>query len=584
MKILIIGNGFDLAHGLPTTYIDYLMFASAMKKLTGYIGRAACYAAGELSREEYETMHPAVRQFLIALADQAEEKDGAFIFPESWTDEYYRNAGNIWETYFQVLHIQKKMNGIGWIDLETEIRYVIECFDRMSDNLYKEIIFPENEEDAGTRETLNQLFRKFDREKIEVFYNYLKNAFLTGKDREQRICYADLREIAYDHLLRFARCFELYLQQCVSRISVTLQSPDIASLYPNKVLSFNYTDTFDRYYKHAEAVAETDSTGKVTQGSLIPFTQYIHGKMGSGNIIFGIDEYSVGEERDKRVNYNVFKKFVERILYKTGFEYREWISDIVNTEYIGEVLVYVFGHSLDITDKDILSDLITTDKVTTVIYYFSREQQASQISNLIKMIGHDRFLDMINAVPPRIVFKAQQNMIPLENEPSRIEIVKGDITHQDADCIVNAANNRLSGEYGVSRAIFSAAGYRSMENACAEYGACATCSCVVTPAFKLNAKYVIHAVGPVWRGGNNNEAQKLYACYRNILDAAMKRDCHSVASPIVSGGVHGFPDDAFWPAAISACKDFFRENPDYHFEITFVVITAEKAELGRRFL
>ena len=555
-----------------------------MKELTGYIGRAACYAAGELSREEYETMHPAVRQFLIALADQAEEKDGAFIFPESWTDEYYRNAGNIWETYFQVLHIQKKMNGIGWIDLETEIRYVIECFDRMSDNLYKEIIFPENEEDAGTRETLNQLFRKVDREKIEVFHNYLKNAFLTGKDREQRICYADLREIAYDHLLRFARCFELYLQQCVSRISVTLQSPDIASLYPNKVLSFNYTDTFDRYYKHAEAVAETDSTGKVTQGSLIPFTQYIHGKMGSGNIIVGIDEYSVGEERDKRVNYNVFKKFVERILYKTGLEYREWISDIVNTEYIGEVLVYVFGHSLDITDKDILSDLITTDKVTTVIYYFSREQQASQISNLIKMIGHDRFLDMINAVPPRIVFKALQNMIPLENELSRIEIVKGDITHQDADCIVNAANNRLAGDVGVSRAIFSAAGYRSMENACAEYGACATCSCVVTPAFKLNAKYVIHAVGPVWRGGNNNEAQKLYACYRNILDAAMKRDCHSVASSIVSGGVHGFPDDAFWPAAISACKDFFRENPDYHFEITFVVITAEKAELGRRFL
>ena len=121
-------------------------------------------------------------------------------------------------------------------------------------------------------------------------------------------------------------------------------------------------------------MTETDSTGKVTQGSLIPFTQYIHGKMGSGNIIFGIDEYSVGEERDKRVNYNVFKKFVERILFNTGFEYREWIADIVNREYPGDVRVYVFGHSLDITDKDILSDLITTDKVTTVIYYFSREQ------------------------------------------------------------------------------------------------------------------------------------------------------------------------------------------------------------------
>lgn len=584
MKILIIGNGFDLAHNLPTTYIDYLMFAAAMKKLTGYAGCAADFDSEELSRKEYNTMHPSVRKFLLSLAQQSVKKDDAFIFPESWMDEYYRNANNIWEAYFQILHVQKKMNGIGWIDLESEIRYVIECFDRMSDNLYNEIIFPENEEDAGTREALQGLFRKFDRDKIDVFFNFFKDSFQAEERNSQRLCYTDLRDIAYDHLLRFARCFELYLQQCVSRIDVTLQSPDIAALYPNKVLSFNYTDTFDHYYQHATVTADPDSTAQVTHGALMPFTQYIHGRMGSGNIIFGIDEYGVGEERNKRVNYNVFKKFVERILFNTGFEYREWINDIVNREYPGDVFVYIFGHSLDITDKDILSDLIITEKVTTIIYYFSRKQQASQISNLIKMIGYDRFLKMINAVPPRIVFKAQQAMVPFENEPSRINIVKGDITLQEADCIINSTNNSLRGDSGVSNAIFVAAGYTSMKNACAEYGACATCACVVTPAFKLKAKYVIHTVGPIWKGGGHNEDQKLYECYHNILETAMKHDCHSLASPLISSGVHGYPMESFWPTAISACTDFFKEHPEYHFDVRFVTSNQENAELGKNYL
>ena len=185
------------------------MFAAAMKKLPKYVGDAADFDVKELSRYEYHTMHPSVRKFLLSLAQQSVKEDGAFIFSESWMDEYYRSANNIWETYFQVLHVQKKMNGIGWIDLESEIRYVIECFDRMSDNLYNEIIFPENEEDVGTREVLQGLFRKFDREKIDVFYNFIRDSFQAEERNSQRLCYTNLRDIAYDHLLRFARCFEL---------------------------------------------------------------------------------------------------------------------------------------------------------------------------------------------------------------------------------------------------------------------------------------------------------------------------------------------------------------------------------------
>lgn len=122
----------------------------------------------------------------------------------------------------------------------------------------------------------------------------------------------------------------------------------------------------------------------------------------------------------------------------------------------------------------------------------------------------------------------------------RLEVVEGDITRQSTDAIVNAANEGLARGGGVCGAIFAAAGPR-LEPACAALGRCPTGDAVATPAFALSARWIIHAVGPVWRGGGSGEAELLASCYERVLHAADELGARSVAIPAISTGIYGYP-------------------------------------------
>jgi O-acetyl-ADP-ribose deacetylase (regulator of RNase III) len=141
-----------------------------------------------------------------------------------------------------------------------------------------------------------------------------------------------------------------------------------------------------------------------------------------------------------------------------------------------------------------------------------------------------------------------------------IELVLGDITQQDVDAIVNAANPTLLGGGGVDGAIHRAGGPEILAE-CRELGGCETGDAKATGGGNLPARHVIHAVGPIWRGGDEGEAELLASCHRRAIELADELGCKSLAFPAISTGAYGYPVDLAAPVAIAATKKALAAHP-----------------------
>jgi O-acetyl-ADP-ribose deacetylase (regulator of RNase III) len=164
----------------------------------------------------------------------------------------------------------------------------------------------------------------------------------------------------------------------------------------------------------------------------------------------------------------------------------------------------------------------------------------------------------------------------------RVELINGDITSLDADIIVNAANKTLLGGGGVDGAIHNAAGPDLYEE-CKSLNGCETGQAKITNGYRLRARYIIHTVGPVWRGGSNDEKALLASCYNSSLAIAKEMKVRTIAFPGISTGVYGFPKELAAIIAISETRRFLDKNK-YPEKVIFVTYDRENYETYRKLL
>lgn len=370
MNVLVIGNGFDLAHGLPTRYMDFLEFIEKYKE----------YYYNSLVYCDYTNI-------TVYFKDLKENKSDIYNEINNLINE------NRWIHHFLKLKDENMLkNKPTWIDFESEISKVIQTLDKIKRSFKNDSYSEWNQVklDEYEYEVLHNIF-DFDR-KLDIV-----SRFLLLKEIES------ITKKLVEDLNRLIRCLEIYLDDYVSnKYFETLKKKEfITNLKIDNVLSFNYTNTYKRLYG----------------SSNIKFN-YIHGMVNckhdldSCDLILGIDEYLNDNEKNQYVDFIQFKKFFQRIYKGTSCSYKEWLEtfEIHKKEFpkLRRVLnIYFLGHSLDVTDKDILKELLLHESVNTTIYYHNQEALSRLIANLVKVIGEDELISRTGGYHGSIKFKQQ---------------------------------------------------------------------------------------------------------------------------------------------------------------------------------
>lgn len=413
MDILVIGNGFDIEHGLPTKYGDFLDFMKGICILSK--GAYVDNKMGFMSKLDKDILkhesNVKVKGFLYddkffdrtSLNQWKKEADSVELI------KYCKN--NIWLEYF----IEKENYIVErWVDFESEISKIIQSLDYANE---LSIFYKNNNKKFG-KDTLMK-FEKYDEDKekiVKEILNYLERKLGSYRTLNiYEICGDELKTIIKalnEDLLQLIRCLEIYLCDYVEKIKCAKSKYFEDDKY-DVVLSFNYTQTFRKLYKIKRILGTT----KINN----PF-DYIHGKAdlkehkykNQNNMVLGIDEYLEGDDKNKKLDFIQFKKYFQRIFKRTGNEYMKWIKKMNND--MSSNTITIFGHSLDASDKDILRKLIlesgyknkegSYDRNTQVIiYYYNEEVYAQQISNLVRIIGQDELIDRVYSENQSIIFK-----------------------------------------------------------------------------------------------------------------------------------------------------------------------------------
>lgn len=372
MNILVVGNGFDIAHDLPTSYKDFLHFTDAFMEFK--TKRKVLNAQIPVKEDKKEKQ---LVKYLIALFNNAETDDDIQQLV-SEIDELITD--NKWMEHFKNINIAQ-----GWVDFEREIAQVIRVFDE----LRNQVLAKQQIDNMGVH------LNPYQKTVLEPFIG--QASLITSTETID-----NMKNKLLNDLNKLTRCLEIYLIDYVEKITIEKKLPDIEELDINRIVSFNYTNIYVMNY--------------ATNSSQV-ICDFIHGEaklentIDTCNMVIGIDEYLVGSDKEKNLEFIQFKKFFQRIYKATGSNYINWLNELKPrpTEHYfpKESNIYIYGHSLDPTDKDILAKLITSKNVKTTIFYHNQEALEKQIINLVSVITEDELIYRTGT--KNIIFKKTKN-------------------------------------------------------------------------------------------------------------------------------------------------------------------------------
>lgn len=386
-KILLIGNGFDLAHGLPTSYKDFLDFCKMVRELYTYPIIDNEYNQKKLI--DWNTDKTIKSKLLECYENRKNCFEDKITTQCKELDELYDCIKeNVWINYFLE---REKSIGENWIDFESEISNVVQAIETLKGYI-------ERDEDVlkikDTKQQTIIYFLKIAKKSLQDVFNLKRiDGFIEDISIE---------------LDKLVRSLEIYICEFVNEIDIIKENDDIKTITPDYVLSFNYSNTYERIYGQSKEVTY----------------DYIHGKadiennVDTCNLVLGIDEYLEDDKNDK-LEFIAFKKFYQRIYKSTDSTYMKWVEQIKKYPEVNHNL-FIFGHSLDKTDRDILKLLICNDNVTTKIYYYRKNKNDKKelgklIKNLVRIMGQDELISRTMGEHKTIEFIPQTVFVAKNN-------------------------------------------------------------------------------------------------------------------------------------------------------------------------
>ena len=435
MKILIIGNGFDIAHGLPTRYSDFLEFAQRVSRIYTFKPEARL-SDYDYDLKDWSAKKQIKEQLRKSFENRKTTRDNTVTVNER-LDKFYYDCikNNVWYKYILELYKHNQIHGKNWIDFESEISLVIQAIDETHTSLdqtffeLKNFLGRENRENRKDSET-NIKTNENLKTKLDTFSSIYSPAF-----KENKGTVGDLRSRLYSDLEKLILALEIYLVDFVEPIRVD-PLPVIQKIQPKPdyVISFNYTKTYERVYGidpsnicHIHGVCRLS---QALEQELADADNTSYGNGNGSNIVLGIDEYlSTPEEQKQHTDFSIFKKFVQRIRNHNDVSYVRWMEEI---ERLGSqpqpenVIedddpllgnnkntrkrdfnsdVFIFGHSLDVTDKDILQRFIASEFTRVHVYAHSKPAEGDLIAHLLRYVREETVIEKASMNPPMLEFK-----------------------------------------------------------------------------------------------------------------------------------------------------------------------------------